>query len=490
MENQEIAIPIEKLVENRKEKLGKIIVSGVNPYPNKFDFTHSLSAMKTEFESLKTEEVIEKEIKVCGRIVARRQMGKATFFHIQDFSGRSQAYIKTDVVGQENYISFIELLDIGDFIGLTGRPFRTRTGELSVYVKSFQLLSKSLRPLPEKWHGLKDVDTRYRQRYLDLISNAEVKDIFIKRSNLISLMRNYLTGLGFLEVETPIVQHLAGGALARPFKTHHNTYDMDLFLRIAPELSLKMLVVGGLEKVFEIGKSFRNEGIDRQHNPEFTMIEIYQAYSNCQDMIKLTQDLLVQIVTTLGLKDKISVEDKQIDLTNFRIATMNELFQETFEKKVNILELVAKNQLKDFASEVKLEMPPDITDKKIFDHLFDQFVQPKLFNPTFVTDHPLAYSPLAKAKDEITADRFELFVACQEIANAYSELNDPEEQRKRFGNQSQKDDIHPMDEDFVTALEHGMPPCGGLGIGIDRLTMLITNSPSIREVILFPLLRS
>ncbi|MBU2614587.1 MAG: lysine--tRNA ligase, partial [Elusimicrobia bacterium] len=342
----------------------------------------------------------------------------------------------------------------------------------------------------EKWHGLKDVDTRYRQRYLDLISNADVKDIFVKRSKLINQIRNYLTGLGFLEVETPIIQHLAGGAIARPFKTHHNTYDMDLFLRIASELSLKMLVVGGLEKVFEIGKSFRNEGIDRQHNPEFTMIEVYQAYSNCRDMIKLTQDLLINIATTMDLKDKINIEGKPIDLTNFRIATMNELFQETFDKKVNILELVAKNCIKDFAAEVKLEMTPDTTDKKIFDHLFDQFIQPKLFNPTFVTDYPLAYSPLSKAKDEITADRFELFVACMEMANAYSELNDPEEQRKRFCSQNQKDDIHPMDEGFVMALEHGMPPCGGLGIGIDRLAMLITNSPSIREVILFPLLRT
>ncbi|MBU0951815.1 MAG: lysine--tRNA ligase [Elusimicrobia bacterium] len=487
---QETTLPIEKLVENRKEKLDKIIASGINPYPDKFDYTHTLSAMKTEFEGLKSEESIEREIKVCGRIVARRQMGKATFFHIQDYTGKSQAYIKTDIVGQENYINFIELIDIGDFIGVTGKPFRTRTGELTVYVKSFQILSKSLRPLPEKWHGLKDVDTRYRQRYLDLISNADVKDIFVKRSKLINQIRNYLTGLGFLEVETPIIQHLAGGAIARPFKTHHNTYDMDLFLRIASELSLKMLVVGGLEKVFEIGKSFRNEGIDRQHNPEFTMIEVYQAYSNCRDMIKLTQDLLINIATTMDLKDKINIEGKPIDLTNFRIATMNELFQETFDKKVNILELVAKNCIKDFAAEVKLEMTPDTTDKKIFDHLFDQFIQPKLFNPTFVTDYPLAYSPLSKAKDEITADRFELFVACMEMANAYSELNDPEEQRKRFCSQNQKDDIHPMDEGFVMALEHGMPPCGGLGIGIDRLAMLITNSPSIREVILFPLLRT
>jgi len=250
-------------------------------------------------------------------------------------------------------------------------------------------------------------------------------------------------------------------------------------------------VVGGLERVFEIGKSFRNEGIDRQHNPEFTMIEVYQAYSSCAGMIELTQGLLTHLVNELGLKEKTQVEGKPIDLTDFRIATMNELFQETFDKKVNVLELIAQNRIRDFAKEVKLETVPDTTDKKVFDHLFDQFVQPRLFNPVFVTDHPLAYSPLAKAKDEITADRFELFIACQEMANAYSELNDPEEQRKRFAQQGQrdKDDIHPMDEDFVTALEHGMPPCGGLGIGIDRLTMLLTNSPSIREVILFPLLR-
>ncbi|MFN3966375.1 MAG: lysine--tRNA ligase [Endomicrobiia bacterium] len=464
--------------EIRKEKLEKIRSLGIDPYPKKFEYTHSIKEVIKNFSNINSGEVIQETVKICGRLLTRREMGKATFCHIMGQNEKIQVYIKQDNVGKENYQNFLTLIDIGDFVGFTGKIFRTKTGELTLNVEEFTILSKSLRTLPEKWHGLKDIETRYRQRYLDLISNPSTREVFILRAKIINSIREYLNKNDFLEVETPIIQHQAGGAIAKPFKTHHNAYDMDFYLRIAPEIFLKMLVVGGMEKVYEIGKSFRNEGVDRRHNPEFTILEVYQAFADYHDMLELCKNILKHIVQTLGLEKK---------LGEFKIKTLTELFKEQFGNDIEILKIVHERKLKDFAKEIKLEESEEISEKKIFDHLFDQFIQTKLIEPTFVIDYPVVFSPLAKAKDEYTAERFELFINTEEIANAYSELNDPEEQRKRFLNQ--KEEIHPMDEDFITALEYGMPPCGGLGIGIDRLTMILTNSNSIRDVILFPLLR-
>ncbi len=462
----------------KKEKLEKIKKSGINPYPSKFEYTHSLKDVIKTFSNLDIGQTSSETIKICGRLITRREMGKATFCHIMGQDKRFQVYIKQDIVGKDKYQFFLNLIDLGDFLGFTGKVFRTKTSELTLNAEEFILLSKSLRDLPEKWHGLKDIETRYRQRYLDLISNPSTKEIFVLRARIIECIRDYLNKNNFLEVETPIIQRQAGGAIARPFKTYHNAYDMDFYLRIAPELYLKMLIVGGMERVYEIGKAFRNEGVDRKHNPEFTILEVYQAFADYRDMLELCKNILLKIAQTLNIKDKFS---------DFKIKTLTELFKKQFGNEVDILKIIHQRKLKDFAKEVKLEQQQDTSEKKIFDHLFNQFIQPELIEPTFVIDYPVMFSPLAKAKDKYTAERFELFINTEEVANAYSELNDPEEQRKRFLNQ--KEEIHPMDENFITSLEYGMPPCGGLGIGIDRLTMILTDSNSIRDVILFPLLR-
>ncbi|MDI6641111.1 MAG: lysine--tRNA ligase [Elusimicrobiota bacterium] len=481
--------PVENIISVRKEKITKLKQLGFNPYPNKFEFTHTLHELREKYSYLNSGEKSDDEVSICGRLLSRREMGKATFGHLRDFTDKLQIYLRQDVISEEKYKIFNELIDIGDYIGIFGQPFKTKTGELTVNATQWFLLSKSIRPLPEKWHGLKDVDIRYRQRYLDLISNSNIKEIFILRAKIINLIRDFLNERDFLEVETPIIQHLPGGAIARPFKTYHNAYSSDLYLRIAPELYLKMLVIGGLERIYELGKSFRNEGVDRRHNPEFTMLEVYQAYSDYNGMLELCKALLSFLVDNLRLSE-ITVGDKKVNLTDFNIVTLTDLFKQNFGSKLEIFKLVSDGKLKEFAKEIKFEFTPDTSDRKIFDHIFEEYIQQKLINPTFVLDYPIEFSPLAKSKvgdAGDVAERFELFIAGEEIANAYSELNDPEEQRKRFG--QIKDEIHPMDEDFITALQYGLPPTAGLGIGIERLTMVLTNNSSIREVILFPLLR-
>lgn len=466
---------LENIVLIHKEKISKLREYGIDPYPNKFDFTHTLSEIIQNYKNLAPGEHSSDEISICGRLISRREMGKATFCHLQDSTSKLQIYLRQEIVSEQQYKIFHELIDIGDFLGITGNPFKTRTGELTVNTTRFQILSKSLRPLPEKWHGLKDIEIRYRQRYLDLISNPSVKEIFFIRAKIINLIREFLNRNNFLEVETPIIQYLPGGAIAKPFKTYHNAYNSEFYLRIAPEIYLKMLLIGGFERIYELGKSFRNEGVDRRHNPEFTMLEIYQAYANYEDMIELCKSLLEFVVKNLNLPT--------LPELNFKTVTLEELFKETFGEKTDIIKIINEGKLLEFAKEINFEIKDEITEKKIFDHIFEEYIQKKLIEPTFVLNYPVEFSPLAKSQSNF-AERFELFIQTEEIANAYSELNDPQEQEKRFGNE-----IHPMDEKFITALEYGMPPAAGLGIGIDRLTMVITNSSSIRDVVLFPLLR-
>jgi lysyl-tRNA synthetase class 2 len=480
--------PIEKIIKGRKEKLDGLRASKVEPYPAGFNRTHATKDITESFSGLKPGETSAETVSTCGRMVLRREMGKAAFANLMDHLGGIQIYLRSDAVGKERFDIFAKLVDIGDFIGVEGTPFRTRTGEITVAVKSWTMLSKALRPLPEKWHGLKDVETGYRQRYLDLLSNESSRKVFAMRSSIISALRKYLDSKGFLEVETPVMQPVPGGALARPFVTKHNAYDMDLYLRIAPELWLKKLIVGGLDKVYELGKSFRNEGVDRHHNPEFTMLEIYEAYSSCGGMIALCKGIMRYLAENL---EDIAEGQKQ-KLSGFREVKLADLSRETMG--LDIVQTVTEGKIRDAAARLGVKAGDDETDKKVFDHIFDQLIQPKLKSPTFVTGYPLAFSPLAKktAGNDLVADRFELFIDGQEVANAYSELNDPEEQRKRFFSGAAPQDAeehHLFDKDFIEALEYGMPPCGGLGIGIDRLTMVLAGAGSIRDVILFPLLR-
>jgi len=420
-----------------------------------------------------------------------RAMGKATFAHIQDQTGKVQIYLREDDL-KKQYGNFTSLIDIGDIIGIKGTVFRTKMGEITIHVDSYELLTKSLRPLPEKWHGIKDIELRYRQRYLDLISNEEVRNTFIKRSVMINAIQSFLSQHGFLEVTTPILQEIYGGAAAKPFTTFHNELKSTLYLRISPELYLKRLIIGGYEKVYEIGKSFRNESIDTMHNPEFTMLELYQAYADYNDMMGLTENILREAAQkTLG-KLKFEYQGKEIDFSKkFQRIKMVDAI-----KQYGKIDVEKEKDLKKYIKKYNLKLPVNAPKGVIINELFEALVEDKLIQPTFIIDYPIEVSPLTKIhrKDKNYTERFELFINGTEMANAYSELNDPIDQKRRFEDQLQQRktcdmEAHPMDEDFVKALEYGMPPTGGLGIGIDRLIILLTNSPSIRDVILFPSLK-
>ena len=470
----------------RRKKLDELREKGIDPFGAKFLASHKAAEVMEHFDVLE-----DTPVAVAGRIMAKRNMGKATFTHIQDVSGQIQIYVRVNEVGEETYDLFTHF-DIGDIVGISGKVFKTRKGEISVWADQITLLSKSLRPLPEKWHGLKDVELRYRQRYVDLIVNPEVKDVFITRSRIIKAIRNYLDNKGFLEVETPMMHPIPGGAAARPFITHHNTLDMDLYLRIAPELYLKRLLVGGLERVYEINRNFRNEGISTKHNPEFTMLELYQAYADYNDMMDLTEELIATAAKEVLGTSMVEYEGRQIDLTPPwpRIPMLDAIKQYT---GLDFLQAQDDAGAAKAARELGLEIEEGVSRGTIINEVFEAFVEPKLIQPTFITDYPIEISPLAKRKKEDPryTDRFELFIYAREMANAFSELNDPIDQEQRFRQQveqraSGNDEAHRMDEDYINALEYGMPPAGGLGIGIDRLIMLLTNSLSIRDVLLFP----
>lgn len=433
-------------------------------------------------------------VSLAGRIMQKRGMGKASFAHIQDLTGRIQIYVRKDTVDADKFAAF-ELLDIGDIVGVKGTVFKTNTGEVSVKVLELEVLSKSLLPLPDKHHGLKDVDLRYRQRYVDLIVNPEVQQTFIYRSKIIQSMRHYLDSLGYLEVETPTLHSIAGGAAARPFITHHNALDMQLYMRIAIELHLKRLIVGGLEKVYEIGRVYRNEGMSTRHNPEFTMIELYEAYADYKDIMALTENMIAHIAQEVLGTTKIMYQGVEVDLTpQWRRVSMVDLVKEV--TGVDFSVQMSDEEAHALAKEHKVPVEPHMTFGHIVNAFFEQFCEHTLIQPTFVTGHPVAISPLAKKSeaDPRFTDRFELFIVAREHANAFTELNDPIDQRERFESQLTEreqgnDEAHEMDEDFLRALEYGMPPTGGLGIGIDRLVMLLTDAPSIRDVLLFPHMR-
>jgi len=482
----------------RIEKLKKIIELGIDPYPRKFERTHSVSEIKENFES-KSREELEKEtisVKTSGRIMTVRRMGGASFFHISDGKNRLQCYIRKDIVSEKEWKLF-DLLDIGDIVGVSGRLFRTKTGELTILLETLTFLCKSFRPLPEKWHGLQDIEIRYRERYLDLMVNTEVRKIFDIRSQIVKEIRKFFDERGYVEVETPMMHVIPGGALARPFKTYHNALDLELYLRIAPELYLKRLLVGGYEKVYEINRNFRNEGISFEHNPEFTMLEFYETYKDYNDFMDLTEELLQRLANKILGKEEIEFNQNIISLKRpFKRIRYKDSLKDfiglSLETINNPEELTKK--AKDICTKEKAEKITNYG--KAFDALFDEFVKPNLIQPTFVIDFPKEISPLAKSKPENPdeVERFELIIGGMEVANAFSELNDPFDQRERFQRQAElagrgDEEAHRIDEDFLKALEYGMPPTAGEGIGIDRLTMLFTNKRSIKEVILFPLLK-
>ncbi len=480
----------------RRAKVDEFREQGINPFANDFIVSHDAAQVKeahAEHDAAALESC-EQDYAVAGRIMARRDFGKAAFIQIQDRTGRLQVFVRQDEIGDETFQHFRKL-DIGDIVGVTGRMFRTKTNELSLRAASLRLLTKSLQVMPEKWHGLTDVETRYRQRYLDMIVNPQVRDTFQKRSRIISLIRNYMVQNDFLEVETPMMQPVAGGATAKPFVTHHNTLKMDLFLRIAPELYLKRLVVGGFERVFEINRSFRNEGISIQHNPEFTMIEFYQAYATYQTLMDFTEKLVCHLAQEVVGNLVIPYGGKEVDLTApWDRLTLKESIVKYGDIDPALLE--DKAQTFGYARSLGLEFDDNIGHGKLLTEIFDEVVEPKLWNPTFITEYPTEVSPLSRKNDANpeVVDRFELFIVGRELANAFSELNDPIDQKERFlGQLAEKEagdeEAHAMDEDYIRALEYGLPPTAGEGIGIDRLVMLLTDSASIRDVILFPQLR-
>lgn len=497
MNNQEQEQELSELLQIRRNKLDELRKLGIDPFGGKYEREHHAGDILKQYDELSKEELEEKQVEVnlAGRIMAKRGMGKASFAHIQDLSGRIQIYVRQDSIAEAQYEAF-SILDLGDIIGVKGVLFKTKTGETTIKVKELEVLSKSLYPLPEKFHGLKDVELRYRQRYVDLIINPDVQKTFIARSRIIQSMRRYLDSQGYLEVETPTLHSIAGGAAARPFITHHNALDMELYMRIAIELHLKRLIVGGLEKVYEIGRVYRNEGISTRHNPEFTMIELYEAYADYKDIMALTENMIAHIAQEVLGTQVISYQGHEVDLTpQWRRVSMVDAVKEVVGVDFSVQ--MSNEEAHRLAKEHKVPVEPHMTFGHILNAFFEQFVEETLIQPTFVTGHPVEISPLAKKNDMDPrfTDRFELFIVAREHANAFSELNDPIDQRQRFEAQMKEkeqgnDEAHEMDEDFLRALEYGMPPTGGLGIGIDRLIMLLTNSPSIRDVLLFPHMRN
>jgi len=498
----------EKIYELRRQKLKQIEGLGQQVYPRKYEFTHTIPQIIGEYTEKTTEQLENPRVnvRVVGRIMAIRLMGKAGFAHLQQDGQRLQIYVKKDAVGDKGF-ELYKLLDLGDHIGVSGYLFRTRTGELSVHVEEITFLSKDLLPLPEKWHGLTDVELRYRQRYVDLVMNPEVREVFIKRSKLVQSLRRFMDNQGFVEVETPMMQPIAGGAVARPFVTHHNTLDMDLFLRIAPELYLKRLTVGGFDRVYEINRNFRNEGLGWRWNPEFTMLEFYQAYTDYRGVMDLTQQLIEQAAKDVNGVTKAKWGEDEIDWagSNWRRMTMREAIIQYWPEAAG-----AKPEMSDFASADGVEnlvkrfnsahahVAYDLKQPagKTIAALFEAAAEEHLIQPTIIYEFPTAVSPLSKQKaDEPDwTERWEIYAGKMEIANGFSELNDPEDQRRRFEQQLQErergdDEAHQMDEDYIRALSYGMPPAGGVGVGVDRLAMLLTDSHTIRDVILFPLLR-
>jgi lysyl-tRNA synthetase class 2 len=491
-----------ELIRRRIEKLRSWRARGVHPFGARFPVTHWGGDLQARWKTATDDELkVVGPVSLAGRVMALRDHGKSCFADLRDQSGQIQLYARADVLGGQ-YAAFTDL-DVGDFIGVTGELFRTRKGELSVAVKQFEFLSKSLRPLPEKWHGLKDVETRYRRRYVDLVMNPDVRRVFVLRSRLIAALRAFFDARGFLEVETPMMQPIPGGAAARPFRTHHNALDMELYLRIAPELYLKRLVVGGLERVYEINRNFRNEGVSTQHNPEFTMLEFYQAYADYNDLMELTEELFVQLARTLLDRDELVYQGDTVRLTPpwrrlpfFEALSMGLGVAVTPETEAATLADAGLRTggFDDGKTLAVLRGKNDVVG--LWKEIFDTLVEPTLVQPTFIVDFPIELSPLSKQKRDHArlVDRFELFMCRRELANAYSELNDPIDQRRRFEEQAAErargdEEAHWMDEDYVRALEYGMPPTAGEGIGIDRLVMLFTDSASIRDVILFPHLR-
>ena len=485
---------LSELQLQRRRKVDTLWEAGINPYPNDFRPRHTSADVIHAYGDKEHVEAANDIFVVAGRILARRSFGKAAFIKLQDRKGRLQLYVKKDEIGEEAFNVF-ETFDLGDIIGVEGFPFRTKTGELSLHVKKLRLLVKSLHPLPEKFHGLTDVETRYRQRYVDLIVNPESREIFIKRSRIINLIRAFMTARDFLEVETPMMQQIPGGATAKPFITHHNALDMQLFLRIAPELYLKRLVVGGMERVFEINRNFRNEGISVRHNPEFTMMEFYQAYATYEDLMNFTEELFCHVaLEVLGTLD-FTNQGLEISFQRpWRRLTVRDAILEYGD--IDAKKLDDRDLALVYARGIGLDLPADIGYGKLLMEIFEEVAEHKLIQPTFITAYPTEVSPLSRKNDSNPdiVDRFELIIGGREIANAFSELNDPVDQKERFLSQVAEkakgdEEAHYMDEDYIRALEYGLPPTAGEGIGIDRLVMLLTDSASIRDVILFPQLR-
>lgn len=482
---------INEQMQVRIDKMHKIEEHGWKPFGHRFLFTHRAADIAAQFDELSEKET---EVTMAGRVMAIRGHGKTCFMDMQDKTGRIQVYVRKDVIGEENY-ALIKLMDIGDTVGITGTAFRTHMGELSIKAASVEMLSKSLRPLPEKWHGLKDVETRYRQRYVDLIVNPEVRETFVKRSQIIKSVREVLDSHDFLEVETPILNTIAGGAAARPFISYHNALDMQVYMRIAPELYLKRLIVGGMDRVYEMGRVFRNEGIDNRHNPEFTSVEIYQAFADYRDMMDLTEEVVVKTAEKVLGTTTINYEGTTIELASpWKRMSMIEAVKEYSGKDfTNVTDL---EEARAIAKELNVAIEPTFGIGKIINACFEEYVEDKLVQPTFITGHPKEISPLAKSNPEnpeIT-DRFEAYIYGREICNGFTELNDPIDQKERFLKQVEErangdEEANMMDEDFVNALEYGLPPTGGLGIGIDRLVMFLTNSSTIRDVLFFPTMK-